>query len=150
MHEKVAGLVYVAALQPEVGENTIQLSTALPAAPENGVMEPDDKGFVYYDKAKFHAGFGADLSTEQAEFLYASQKPIAAQSFGASVTNAAWKTKPSYGIVALNDKTINPVTERWMYKRSNSRITEIESSHVVFITHPDEVAQVIINAADKK
>ncbi|MDN3551529.1 alpha/beta fold hydrolase [Mucilaginibacter aquaedulcis] len=150
MHEKVAGLVYVAALQPEVGENTIQLSTALPAAPENGVMEPDDKGFVYYDKAKFHAGFGADLSTEQAEFLYASQKPIAAQSFGASVTNAAWKTKPSYGIVALNDKTINPVTERWVYKRSNSRITEIESSHVVFITHPDKVAQVIINAADKK
>jgi pimeloyl-ACP methyl ester carboxylesterase len=150
MHEKVAGLVYVAALQPEVGENTIQLSTALPAAPENGVMEPDDKGFVYYDKAKFHAGFGADLSTEQAEFLYASQKPIAVQSFGASVTNASWKIKPSYGIVALNDKTINPVTERWMYKRSNSRITEIESSHVVFITHPDEVAQVIINAADKK
>jgi pimeloyl-ACP methyl ester carboxylesterase len=150
LHPKVAALVYVAALQPEKGENTIQLSSSLPSSLENGIMAPDDKGFVYYDKAKFHAGFGADLSGEEAAFLYASQKPIAAQCFGTPVTYVAWKTKPSYGIVATEDKTINPDIERWMYKRAKAKVTEIKSSHVVFLTHPDAVAKVIIDAAERK
>jgi pimeloyl-ACP methyl ester carboxylesterase len=120
-----------------------------PAAPENGILAPDDKGIVYYDKAKYHAGFCADLNKEEADFMYASQGAFYAKGFVAPVTNAAWKTKPSYGIVATEDKSINPDIERAMYKRSNTKITEIKGSHVVFISQPEAVAKVIIEAATK-
>lgn len=150
VHPKVVGLVYVAAFQPDQGENTLQWVKTLPAAPENGIGAPDDKGFVYYDQAKYHAGFAADLSKEQADFMYASQGAIFAQNFVTPVTQAAWKTKPSYGIVATEDKSINPDIERNMYKRAGAKVTEIKGSHVVFISQPAAVAQVIINAANKK
>src|ERR1700754_2626809 len=146
---KVAALVYVAAFAPDNGETTLKLVQSLPAAPENGILPPDDKGFVYFSKEKFHAGFAADLSKEEADFMYASQGPIAVQGFVAPITQAAWKTKPSYGIVATEDKAINPDIERNMYKRAGSKVTEIKSSHVVFISHPDAVAKVIIEAATK-
>ncbi|MGA9648947.1 alpha/beta hydrolase [Pedobacter sp.] len=150
MHKNVSALVYVAAHQPDKGENTLQWATYLPAAPENGILAPDEKGFVYYDKAKFHAGFAADVSKSDAEFLYASQKPIYGPSFQTKLTDAAWRTKPSYGIVATEDKSINPDIERALYKRSNTKITEIKGSHVLFISHPDAVAKVIIEAAENK
>jgi pimeloyl-ACP methyl ester carboxylesterase len=145
-HEKVAALVFVAAHQPDQGENTLQWAVSLPVAPENGILAPDDKGFVYYDKAKFHAGFCADVNKADAEFMFASQKPIYGPSFQTKLTEAAWRTKPSYGIVATEDKSINPDTERALYKRSNTKITEIKASHVVFISHPDAVAKVIMEA----
>jgi len=147
LHSKVVALVYVAAFQPDKGENTAQWASSLPAAPENGIGKPDASGFIYYDKAKFHAGFCADVSVQEAAFMYASQQPILASSFGTAVTGAAWNTKPAYGIVAIDDKSINPNIERNMYKRSHTKITEIKGSHVLFITHPDLVANVIIAAA---
>lgn len=150
LNPKVVGLVYVAALQPDKQENLLQLISAFLPAPENGVMNPDDKGFVYYDKAKFHGGFAADLSTEETDFMYASQKPIAAQSYGSTVTDAAWKTKPTYGIVPTEDKTISPDLERMMYKRSGTKFIELKSSHAVFLSHPNDVAKVIIEASEKK
>jgi pimeloyl-ACP methyl ester carboxylesterase len=146
---KVAALVYIAAFAPDNGETTLKLVQSLPAAPENGILPPDDKGFVYFSKEKFHAGFAADLSKEEADFMYASQGPIAAQGFVAPITQAAWKTKPSFAIVATEDKAINPDIERNMYKRAGSKVTEIKASHVVFISHPDAVAKVIIEAATK-
>jgi pimeloyl-ACP methyl ester carboxylesterase len=150
MHPKVAGLVYVAAYQPDKGENTLQWFTSLPVKPEYGILPPDDKGFVYYGKDKFHAGFAADLSKEEADFMFASQEPILGASFLTPVADAAWKTKPAYGIVATEDKSINPDIERNMYKRSNTPTTEIKGSHVVFISHPDAVAKIIIEASQKK
>jgi pimeloyl-ACP methyl ester carboxylesterase len=150
MNEKVAALVFVAAHQPDQGENTLQWATSLPVAPENGILAPDDKGFVYYDQAKFHGGFCADVSAAQAAFMYASQKPIYGPAFATKLTAAAWRTKPSFGIVATEDKSINPDTERALYKRSNSKITEIKGSHVIFISHPDAVAGVIIEASQSK
>lgn len=150
MHRNVASLVYVAAHQPDKGENTLQWATSLPVAPENGILAPDEKGFVYYDKAKFHGGFAADVNKSDAEFLFASQKPIYGPSFLTKLTDAAWRTKPSYGIVATEDKSINPDTERNLYKRSNTKITEIKGSHVVFVSHPDAVAKVIIAAAENR
>jgi pimeloyl-ACP methyl ester carboxylesterase len=149
-HPKVVGLVYIAAFQPDAGENTVQWATSLPAAPENGILQPDQNGLVFFDKAKFHAGFAADLSREQAEFMYASQGPIAVNCFTAAVKEAAWKTKPSYGIVATEDKAINPDIERNMYKRAGAKITEIKGSHVVFISQPAAVADVIVAAAEGK
>lgn len=146
-HPKVAALVYVAALQPDNGENSVQWLQTAPPAPENGVLPPDEKGIAYYDKAKFHAGFAGDLSKEQADFMYASQGAFHAKGFLTPITKAAWRTKPSYGIVATEDKSIVPSIQHAMYKRSNTKITEIKGSHVVFISQPEKVANVIIEAS---
>lgn len=149
-HPKVAALVYVAAFQPDNGETTVQWLMTAPPAPENGVLSPDDKEIVYYDKAKFHAGFAADISKEDAEFMYASQGAFYAKGFGTPITKAAWRDKPAYGIVATEDKSIAPEIERAMYKRSNTKVTEIKGSHVVFMSQPEAVAKVIIAASLKK
>jgi pimeloyl-ACP methyl ester carboxylesterase len=143
-------LVYVAAFQPGTGENTYQWFSSVAAAAENGILPPDDKGFVYYDKAKFHAGFCADLSTEEADLLADSQQPLAGASFGASITVAAWHTKPAFAIVATDDKSLSPVVQRNMYERSKTPFIEIESSHAVFMSHPQKVADYIIAAAEKE
>lgn len=150
VHPKVAALVYISAFLPEVGETTGQLAMSLPMVGEGGILPPDDKGVVYFDRAKFHAGFAADVSQEDADFMSASQVPIFAACFGAPVTNAAWKTKPTYGIVATEDKALNPAIERNMYERAKATITEIKGSHVVFISQPKAVANVIIDAANAK
>ena len=146
-HPKVAALVYIAAIQPDNGENSIQWLQTAPPAPENGVLAPDDKGIVYYDKDKFHAGFAGDLPKDQTDFMFASQGAFVAQGFGTPITKAAWRDKPAYGIVATEDKSIEPSVQRTMYKRSNTKITEIKGSHVVFISQPKAVAEVIITAS---
>ncbi|RYG53056.1 MAG: alpha/beta hydrolase [Chitinophagaceae bacterium] len=144
---KVASLVYVAAFQPEVGETTLDLVMSAPPAPENGILPPDEKGYVYYDKAKFHKGFAGDLSKEKADFMYASQGAFGAKGFGTPITEAAWKTKPTWGVIATEDKSINPDILRRIYKRSNTKITEVKGSHVIFISQPKAVADVIEAAA---
>ncbi|WP_175633994.1 alpha/beta fold hydrolase [Pedobacter ghigonis] len=146
-HPKVAGLVYVAALQPDNGETSLQWLQTAPPAPENGVLNADDKGIIYYDKAKFHAGFCADISKTQADFMYASQGAFHAKGFLAPITKAAWRDKPAYAVIATEDKSINPDIQRAMYKRSNTKATEIKGSHVVFISQPKAVAEVIIAAS---
>ena len=150
VHPKVIALVYVAAFVPDVNETTFDLIKTAPPAAENGILPPDEKGFVYYDKQKFHAGFAADLPKAQAEFMFASQGPIAAQSFVTPLTQAAWKTKPSYAIVAAEDKSINPEIERTMYKRANSKVTELHGSHAIYMSKAKEVAAVIDMAAKGK
>jgi len=148
-HPKVAGLVYIAALQPDKGETTLQWLQTAPPAPENGVLPADEKGIVYYSKEKYHAGFAADISKEEADFMYASQGAFHAKGFVTPLTQAAWRTKPAYGIVATEDKSIVPDIQRNMYKRSNTQITEIKGSHVVFMSQPKKVAAVIIALAEK-
>jgi pimeloyl-ACP methyl ester carboxylesterase len=147
MHPKVAALVYIAAFEPDKGETSVQWISSLPAAPEFGILPPDEKGLVYFDKSKFHVGYAADLSKEEADFMYASQGPIFGACFATPVREAAWKTKPSYGIVATEDKAINPDIERNMYHRARTKVTEIKGSHVIFISQPEAVAEVIIEAA---
>lgn len=148
-HPKVAALVYIAAFQPDKGESVLQLlQTAAPAA-ENGVLPPDDKGIVYYSQEKYHAGFCADLSKEESDFMFASQGAFYAKGFITPITNPAWRSKPTYGIVATDDKSIVPDIQRTMYKRSNTKVTEIKGSHVVFISQPKKVASVIIEAASQ-
>jgi pimeloyl-ACP methyl ester carboxylesterase len=145
---KVVALVYIAAFMPDKGENTIKWVQSAPPAPENGILPPDDKGFVYYDKAKFHGGFAGDLSKAEADFMFASQGPTSVQCFITPVAEAAWKTKPSYAIVATEDKSIVPDVERTMYKRAGAKVTEVKGSHVIFISQPEAVAKVIIDAAN--
>lgn len=146
-HPKVAALVYVAAFQPGNGETALQWFQTAPPAAENGVLPPDDKGIVYYDKAKYHAGFCADISKEEADFMYASQGAFAGKCFVSPITHAAWNDKPTYGLVATEDKSINPDIQRAMYKRSNTKVTEVKGSHIIFMSQPDAVAKVVVEAA---
>ncbi|MCF6406485.1 alpha/beta hydrolase [Chitinophaga filiformis] len=146
---KVAALVYVAAFEPEVGESLVNLVQTAPAAPENGILPPDDKGFVYYDEAKFHDGFAGDLPKEKTAFMYASQGAISVKCFTTPATHTAWKEKPSYAVLTTDDKSINPVIQENMVKRSGAKVTRIKASHVVFISHPKEVAAVIESAAKR-
>jgi pimeloyl-ACP methyl ester carboxylesterase len=146
-HPKVAGLVYIAAFQPDNGESALKWFQTMPPAAENGVLPPNDKGIVYYDKAKFHAGFCGDLSKEDAAFMYASQGAFYGKCFVSPVTDAAWRTKPTFGIVATEDKSIHPDIQRNMYKRSNTKVTEIKGSHAVYVSQPQKVANVIMQAA---
>ena len=148
VHPRVVGLVYVAAFQPDLGESAFTWFSSMPPVAENGVMPPDEKGFVYYSKEKYHAGFCADLSKEESDFMYASQGAFAGKSFATPLTQAAWKTKPSYGIVATEDNSIRPEIEEKMYQRSNTKFTKIKGSHAVYISQPDAVAEIIIEAAE--
>jgi pimeloyl-ACP methyl ester carboxylesterase len=145
---KVAGLVYVAAFEPDAAESTVTLVQSTPVLPENGILPPDEKGFVYYDKEKFHAGFAGDLPKAKAAFMYASQGAISVKCFTTPVTHVAWKVKPAYAVLTTDDKSINPVMQHNMVKRSGAKVTEIKASHVVFISHPKEVAAVIETAAN--
>jgi pimeloyl-ACP methyl ester carboxylesterase len=145
---QVAGLVYVSALQPDAGESALSQIQTAPAAPENGALPPDKNGLLYYDKAKFHAGFCADLPASKAAFMFASQIPVSVKGFGTPLTHAAWRSKPAWGIFGTADKSINPVIMRTAYKRSHTTIVEIPgASHVAFISHPKEVADIIETAA---
>ena len=142
----VVGLVYIAAFAPDAGESLISLLPTLPPAPKSGVGAPEN-GFFWYDKAKFHSGFCADLSEEKAAFMYDSQVPTGVAAFGGVISKAAWRTKPSWFVVAKHDETIPPDAERNFANRAGSTVTEINASHVVFISHPEEVAAVIEAAA---
>jgi pimeloyl-ACP methyl ester carboxylesterase len=142
---KVKGLVYVAAFAPDAGESLLTLVKKTPPASE-GVKATAD-GQLYFDHALFHADFAADLPAAQANFMARAQVLPAVQTAAAPVTQAAWKTKPSWAIVSTADRTVNPDLERFMAKRAGSKITEINGSHATFIVHPAEVAKVIEQAA---
>ena len=142
---KVKALVYVAALQPDVGETTGQLAPPMP--PVSNDFKPTKDGFVFLDPAKFAADFGADLPKAQAEFMAHSQMPVSGAAFNAKLTAAAWRDKPSYAIVATQDRALNPEIARRMYKRSGAKVTEIKASHAVHISQPRAVADVIEAAA---
>jgi pimeloyl-ACP methyl ester carboxylesterase len=142
---KVKGLVYVAAFAPDAGESLLTLVKKTPPASE-GVKATAD-GQLYFDHALFHADFAADLPAAQANFMARAQVLPAVQTAAAPITQAAWKTKPSWAIVSTADRTVNPDLERFMAKRAGSKITEINGSHATFIVHPAEVAKVIEQAA---
>lgn len=144
-NEHVKSLVYVAAFQPDTGESLGSLAASKPAA--SAGPKPSTDGFLYLDQASFHADFCADLPASEAEFMAQSQVGLSVKAAGAPAGTPAWKSKPSFAIVATNDHAINPDLERSMYKRSGSTVTELSSSHVVYISHPAEVAAVIERAA---
>lgn len=146
-HPKVASLVYVAAFQPDNGETALQWFQTAPPAAENGVLPPDEKGIVYYDKAKYHAGFCADIPKAEAEFMYASQGSFYGKCFATPITHAAWRDKPTFACIATEDKSIAPDIQRAMYKRSNTKTTEVKGSHVIFMSQPDAVAKMIQTAS---
>jgi pimeloyl-ACP methyl ester carboxylesterase len=144
---KVRALVYVAALQPDVGETTSQLAASMPGEVPSSDLKPTMDGFIFIDPTKFAADIASDLPLAQAEYMSNAQMPVAAAAFDAPVTVAAWHDKPSYGIVATADRALNPALARWMYQRSGAKITEIKANHLVYISQPGVVASVIETAA---
>lgn len=142
---KVGALVYVAGLQPDIGESIRQLLASMPA-PSDDVRATQD-GHLLFDRGRFGADFAADLSSNRSDFMAASQVPVTAAAFGTQIWAAAWHAKPSYGIVATEDRALSPELQRWMYRRAGSAITEIKASHAVYISQPEAVANVIEDAA---
>jgi pimeloyl-ACP methyl ester carboxylesterase len=141
----VASLVYVAAFAPDEGEKVGPLLGSI--APAQNSIAPTADGYLLIDQAKFPADFAADVPAAEAQFMAISQVPVNASILGTPITAPAWKTKPSYGIVATQDREINPDLERSMYKRAGAKVTEIKGSHAVFISRPNDVARVIEQAA---
>lgn len=141
----VKTLVYVAAFQPDVGESLGSLQQQTP--PPSNSVKPTPDGFLYIDPASFHADFAADLPMKETDFMARSQVFLSGKSASTPVKTPAWKNKPSYAIVATEDRSINPELERFMYKRSKAETIELKSSHVVFMSQPKAVAAVIEKAA---
>lgn len=146
---KVKGLVFVAALVPDLGETIPALSAQGPAITLSNYLEPLD-GFVYLSKAGVKEVFAQDLKEKDQNLIYATQTPAKQGVFADKSGEPAWKTKPSWYVLAKSDKSISPELERFMAKRANAKTTEIEASHVVMLSHPTEVLRIIEEAATAK
>src|SRR5271157_6326556 len=148
-HPSVAGLVYIAAHMPDAGENEADDGKRFPSdLSKSGAIKKTPDGFKYLDAAQFHEYFAADLPAEQAAFMARSQVFNKADNFKAAITTAAWRSKPSWMLVAGAERTINPDLERWYATRANSHKVEVAgASHSVYVSRPKEVAAVIEDAA---
>jgi pimeloyl-ACP methyl ester carboxylesterase len=145
----VAGLVYIAAHMPDAGEKESEDGKRFPSdLAKSGAIKKTPDGFTYIDPAQFHEFFAADLSGEQAAIMARSQVFNFADNFSATISTAAWRTKPSWMLVAGSDRTINPDLERWYAKRAGSHTVEVAgASHSVYVSHPKEVSNLIESAA---
>jgi pimeloyl-ACP methyl ester carboxylesterase len=140
---QVKALVYIAAYAPDAGETISELNAKYAAPLLSTSVAPDAAGFLYISREKFHEVFAKDVSTAEARVMAATQKPINSASFDQSVNNVAWKTIPSWYLVSQEDQAINPDLERFMAQRMGAKTTEIQASHVPFISHPNEIAELI-------
>jgi len=144
---KVAGLVYIAALAPDKGESVSTLiKDPPPGAPAPPILPPQD-GYLFLDKKKFPASFAADVDSEKAAFMADSQVPWGLDALNGTISEPAWKTKPSWYLVATEDKMIPPQAQRFMSKRAGSTVVEVPGSHAIYVSQPNAVAGLIEKAA---
>jgi pimeloyl-ACP methyl ester carboxylesterase len=147
-HPKVSSLVYITAFAPDKGESVASLiANPPPGAPVPPILPPKD-GYLFLDRTKFAASFAADVEADLASFMADSQVPWGVDALAGAVTEPAWKTKPSYYLVATEDKMIPPPAQRAMAGRANARVTEVPGSHAIYVSKPQEVAETIRQAAD--
>jgi pimeloyl-ACP methyl ester carboxylesterase len=146
---KVSALVYVAARGPDAGEDFIALSGKFPTGPVRaGIREHD--GFTRLSEDSFLKYFANGVEPKKAEVLYAVQEPTAVSLFAARTTAAAWRSKPSWYAVSRQDQTINPDLERYLAKRMNATTVELDAGHLSLVSHPKEIADLILAAAGHK
>lgn len=144
---RVAGLVYIAAFAPDNGESVGKLiANPAPGAPVPPILPPIE-GFLLLDRAKFAASFAADVEASRAEFMAESQVPWGLDALNGEVTQAAWKTKPSWYLVATDDHMIPPDAQRFMSKRAGATVVETPGSHALYVSRPEPVAKLIAQAA---
>jgi len=144
---RVAGLVYIAAFAPDKGESVDALiKNPPPGAPVPPIQAPRN-GYLFLDKAKFRASFAADVDEAKAAFMADSQVPWGVEALGGAITEAAWKTKPSWYLVSTEDKMIPPAAQRAMSMRAGSTVVEEKGSHAIYVSKPQAVAALIQAAA---
>ena len=146
---KVAALVYIAAFAPDTGEsvNTL-IADPPPGAPVPPILPPQD-GFLFLDREKFHASFAGDLSAEQAAFMADSQVPWGVDALSGTISEPAWRSKPSWYLVATEDRMIPPPAQREMSARAGSTVVEVAGSHSIYVSQPAAVAELIEQAASE-
>ncbi|TXS54292.1 alpha/beta hydrolase [Streptomyces sp. uw30] len=146
-HDKVAALVYVAAFAPDKDESVATLiADPVPGAPVPPILPPQD-GFLLLDREKFAASFAGDLPAEDAQFMADSQVPWGVDALGGTVTEAAWRAKPSWYLVATDDRMIPPPAQRAMAERAGATVSESAGSHAFYVSRPEAVAELIKQAA---
>jgi len=144
---KVAGLVYIAAFAPDKGESVSSLiKDPPPGAPVPPIVGPQD-GFLALDKAGFAASFAADLAADRAAFMADAQVPWGVGALAGAISEPAWRTRPSFYLVATDDRMIPPDAQRAMSKRAGSTVVEVSGSHAVYVSQPEAVAALIEKAA---
>jgi pimeloyl-ACP methyl ester carboxylesterase len=144
---KVAGLVYIAAFAPDTGESVSSLiKNPPPGAPVPPILPPQD-GFLFLDRTKFRASFAADVNADAAAFMADSQVPWGVEALDGAVSEPAWKSKPSWYLVATEDRMIPPDAQRAMSKRAGSTVADVKGSHAVYVSQPQAVADLIAKAA---
>ena len=145
-HPNVAALVYIAAFAPDKGESVASLiANPAPGAPVPPILPPQD-GYFFLDQAKFAASFAADVDPDTASFMADSQVPWGVEALSGAISEPAWRTKPSWYLVATEDHMIPPTAQRAMAKRAGSTVVEVKGSHAVDVSQPQAVASIIENA----
>ena len=143
---KVAGLVYIAAFAPGVGQSVGSLGASAEPAPMGAEVRPDAQGYLKLTEAGVKNNFAQDLSPTEKDVLFAAQAPTAAGAFAENVSTAAWKTRPSWYLVAKQDRAIQPSLERTMAKTIKAKTIEVDASHVAMLARPQETANLILEA----
>jgi len=147
---KVDSVVYIAAFAPDKGESVQTLiANPPPGASVPPILPPQD-GYLFLDRAKFAAAFAGDVSPEEATFMADSQVPWGVEALAGAVTDPAWKSKPSWYLVATEDHMIPPPAQQMMAKRAGSTVVEVPGSHAIYVSQPEAVAKVIEQAAQRK
>jgi pimeloyl-ACP methyl ester carboxylesterase len=145
---KVAGLVYVAAFAPDKDESVATLiKDPQPGAPVPPILPPQD-GYLLLDKAKFQAAFAADVETGTAAFMADSQVPWGVDALSGTITQPAWKAKPSWFLLTTEDRMIPPDAQRAMSRRAGAKVLEVKGSHAIYVSKPEAVASLIEQAAE--
>ncbi|AXF15278.1 alpha/beta fold hydrolase [Paraburkholderia caledonica] len=143
----VAGLVYIAAIAPDLHESTMDLLKRGAPMPSGQSIVKDASGFLWLDRSKYHADFAADVPENLTRVLSAAQVPIAAKAFDETVSQVAWKEKPSWYVVTTKDRAVSPDVERFMAERMGAKIVPMASSHLAPVSHAGAIADVIDRAA---
>jgi pimeloyl-ACP methyl ester carboxylesterase len=144
---RVAGLVYITAFVPDKGESVASLiKNPPPGAPVPPILPPQD-GYLLLDRAKFAASFAGDVEAEKAAFMADSQVPWGLEALGGEISQPAWKAKPSWYLIATDDKMIPPDAQRAMSKRAGSTVVEVKGSHAIYVSQPEAVAALVEQAA---
>jgi pimeloyl-ACP methyl ester carboxylesterase len=146
-HERVAGLVYIAAFAPDQGESVNTLIAGFPQdGPQPPILPPHD-GFLFLDREKFAAAFAADVPTREAAFMADSQVPWGVEALNGEVSEPAWRRKPSWYLVASEDRMIPPPAQRTMADRAGATVAEEAGSHAIYVSQPRAVGALIAQAA---
>jgi pimeloyl-ACP methyl ester carboxylesterase len=145
-HPNVAALVYIAAFVPDKGESVNTLIAGFPTdGPQPPILPPQD-GFLFLDREKFHASFAGDVSAEEAAFMADSQVPWGVDALGGTISEPAWRSKPSWYLVTTEDRMIPPPAQREMSARAGSTVIEVAGSHAIYVSQPAAVAELIQTA----